>query len=483
MKEYLSSLLLVLVQGVVFSQSSFELLIHNNTDNYSYTTCEQNGVFYAATNNKVGDSCYIMLYKISGNGVVSDSNCMDSPVRFSEAYALLSYNDTIVLVAGERFNDSIRLVFYKIDENLNIVFKKKLELEFKGVVFYYKAVYKDATAFYLSLSYLMVPVPDFNSSMYKISWEGHCLNKNYFEQFSIIELNDFSYNAQEDSIYVTAGISGSLGYQSHLLVLNNSLAVQKNYVISDSVERNNIIVNSNKMIISGRHYVIDWLSGCVEKDMGFIVMDTAMNILDFERIGSPDTVDLPASNTHTVYNIDSTKLLFSYTKNLKQLSTFANIPTWIAAGAFDSNMNLLWLYFYGNELNYVVFNIIATSDGGALINATQYDWNTQTNERDALLLKLNSDGLLTSTPENPALQPHHAIVYPNPGHGVLKVEAGPQIFGATFELFDVSGQRVVQQPIQTSVTAINTAALASGVYPWRIIWKGEVVEEGKWVKE
>ena len=46
--------------------------------------------------------------------------------------------------------------------------------------------------------------------------------------------------------------------------------------------------------------------------------------------------------------------------------------------------------------------MIATSDGGALINATQYDWNTQTNERDALLLKLNSDGLLTSTPENPA---------------------------------------------------------------------------------
>ena len=118
-----------------------------------------------------------------------------------------------------------------------------------------------------------------------------------------------------------------------------------------------------------------------------------------------------------------------------------------------------------------------------MLSVSKFDIFSGSNTTDALLLKLNSDGLLTSTPENPTLRPHHAIVYPNPGHGALKVEAGPQIFGATFELFDMGGHRVVQQTLQTSVTTLNTAPLTSGVYPWRIVWKGEVVEEGKWVKE
>ena len=115
--------------------------------------------------------------------------------------------------------------------------------------------------------------------------------------------------------------------------------------------------------------------------------------------------------------------------------------------------------------------------------AWYYNSGHPDNLHDVVFFKLNSDGLLTSTPENPTLRPHHAIVYPNPGHGALKVEAGPQIFGATFELFDMGGQRVVQQTLQTSVTTLNTTPLTSGVYPWRIVWKGEVVEEGKWVKE
>jgi hypothetical protein len=221
----------------------------------------------------------------------------------------------------------------------------------------------------------------------------------------------------------------------------------------------------------------------LEKNTSIFILDSLLEIKSFLSIGSTDTIDISPLNQFISFNIDSTIIFLTYTKNYYQLSNIAPIPTWISIVGLDNDLNILWHRFYGGDYNYYVFSMIATSDGGALINATQYDWNTQFNERDVLLLKLDANGLFTFTPESPSFRSHDAIVYPNPGSTVLKVEAGPQIYGATFGLFNIGGQQVVQQTVNAPVTTINTTVLPSGVYPWRIVWKGTVIEQGKWVKE
>jgi hypothetical protein len=211
--------------------------------------------------------------------------------------------------------------------------------------------------------------------------------------------------------------------------------------------------------------------------------DSTINEIMSIEFGTQDTVDEHAIYQTLRCNADGSYWVY-YLKNYKRNTYFPfDHPSWIVWQKIGADFNLEEQYYYGGDAYYFLYTVATANDSGMLVSANRYDWTTGYPSTEALVLKINPDGLLCSTPGEPAIQPHHAIVYPNPGHGVLKVEAGPQIFGATFELFDVSGQRVAEQPIQTSVTAINTAALASGVYPWRIIWKGEVVEEGKWVKE
>jgi|GEM_PF-718294 len=72
-------------------------------------------------------------------------------------------------------------------------------------------------------------------------------------------------------------------------------------------------------------------------------------------------------------------------------------------------------------------------------------------------------------------------LYPNPGNNVLCLQT--LLKNADFELYDITGRRIVQQKIDRANTIINTSALLPGMYFYRFTLNGEVKESGKWVKE
>jgi hypothetical protein len=175
------------------------------------------------------------------------------------------------------------------------------------------------------------------------------------------------------------------------------------------------------------------------------------------------------------YNVDA--WMFPYNYN----------PSWVTITKTDINLNVISTHFFGGDAQYCPYSIIATADGGCFVNGYSYDYlnNLQFGdyELDVFALKVNSEGIITDIPEVATWKYTNAIVYPNPGRDNLTIQSGPQINGALFSLFDMQGHTLLEEKITTTQSRINTLNLSSGTYLWRIIYKGKIIETGKWVKE
>ncbi len=194
--------------------------------------------------------------------------------------------------------------------------------------------------------------------------------------------------------------------------------------------------------------------------------------------GAYDTMDYPANTNISITNQGN--IFGGATKNA--IWYMGNFSSWFSLYYMNPSLSLEWVKYYGDGCNWMLREICATSDGGCLMAGTRYDWLTQYNERDAILVKVDSTGLITSTGPGPEMRAHDAIVYPNPGSSVINIESGPQISGAWFYLFDLAGKLVASKLITDQKEALQTSALPSGVYLWNIVFKDKTLESGKWVK-
>ncbi|RLD80587.1 MAG: hypothetical protein DRJ15_06640 [Bacteroidetes bacterium] len=162
---------------------------------------------------------------------------------------------------------------------------------------------------------------------------------------------------------------------------------------------------------------------------------------------------------------------------------FGTWPSWYYVLQTDSNLNIRWERFYGGDAYYKMQKIIAAKDGGCIIAGTRYDYQNVTEEElDIHVLKLNSEGLLVSTPEEPAIEMREALVFPNPGTNHLKVRIAAHYKKSNFELYDISGKIVLSEQIIGKWGEVNTVAFKSGTYVYRIYNEEGLFESGKWLK-
>lgn len=219
-------------------------------------------------------------------------------------------------------------------------------------------------------------------------------------------------------------------------------------------------------------------------NLGFIrqfhPIDTAGHLYNHWRIS--DTVDFPAAWGGIDFK-DKDSIFIGGTRNM-WIGYYNPWPSWFIVLQTDSMLNIRWERFYGGDAYYLMGKIIATNDGGCLIAGTRYDYlNTTEQERDIIILKLNSEGLIVSNSDKPVIEMHEAIVFPNPGNGVINVRIAAQYKQSVFELFDMNGRPVLKQNFTSKLETVNTAFLKQGTYIYLITSKDGLHESGKWVKQ
>ncbi len=248
-----------------------------------------------------------------------------------------------------------------------------------------------------------------------------------------------------------------------------------------------VLSYNDAMYIDETHYLLTgkktlYNSNPQDDQIAIMLMDTADMIQDIQLLGAADTIDYPGFYSNLDF-IDANDIYFSGVKNLPLVGPFSPVDSWFFLNKLNSSLEVQWQKFYGGNAFYWVWLTIATQDGGCLMAGTRYDYITQTNLRDVYILKVDEDGLVTGFGDGPPqIIAHDAIVYPNPGSSYLKIQSGPQINGAVFEMFDMTGKAVAREILNGRLVEINTGPLPTGTYTYRISWQNRLVGSGKWVK-
>jgi len=233
-------------------------------------------------------------------------------------------------------------------------------------------------------------------------------------------------------------------------------------------------------IIGSNHYPFPDNNLCVIKQ--YDPIDTS----NFKKLvwHQSDTVDFPAPwKGIDLKNQDT--LFFGGTRNLNIYNPyFSSQPSWFIVVQTDSALNVRWERFYGGDAYYVMTNVLASRDGGCFVGGVRYDYQNNTEQqRDVVLLKLNSEGLLVGVNSQKSIRMHEAIVYPNPGKDEMHLRIAAQHPFSVLTLYDLRGRQVLQQSINGQEAVIRTTGLAPGTYIYELSAPTGLYETGKWVKQ
>lgn len=431
------------------------------------------------------------LSKIDWNGELVSTKTYDlgdGNSRFAELinsssttgfYYLVGYEDSIA--GNQTFN---RVFVHTIDNELNIVEKRYYDMwsESRNSPWDFEIV-GDTTAYILSF------------------FKYHTSPR---ENYSLIKAdllsNNFDYYKPNDSIYRAP---------SSLLIDESNDLIKVNYRIFTSMYPWNPVANISCDLTSVEVVMPDneffsqtkigklsdstyFLSGAYiddnsgQRDLGiaeYNLNDSLLRQIKFP--GGADSVTYPGAGKKNILVTSDYIWVMGWYNTLEPGFPCQIEPTYIMLNKLNYNLELIEQIFYGGDGMYWPRDIIETSDhhivvGGEYYNNQAVPYNCHF---DPFVLKVNSEGLIVNTtnPDMPVAQ--EALVFPNPGSGYLQVKLAIQHQQARLQLFDINGRSMLEEEISTDMQQLNTSALPTGIYPYRITANGKVIGSGKWVKE
>jgi hypothetical protein len=225
--------------------------------------------------------------------------------------------------------------------------------------------------------------------------------------------------------------------------------------------------------------------GDTEKDgnhyLGVFKYNTNYELQKQFTVTSPDTMYYSGVLNNLDF-IDTSNIYFGSFKNYQFDDFWSTKKSFFQLDNLNSNLDLNWERYYGGDSYYVLYQLKATEDGGALMFGTYYQNGDEgVHEKDLVIMKVNQEGLITSTNNGAEIPIKNAIALPNPGKAYLELHTG--IYPATLQLHNFNGQLILEEAIHSNITRINTLELSSGTYIWSLVKEGKVVESGKWLRE
>jgi hypothetical protein len=478
----------------VFGQNSFSLIYGG--DNSKRPNCiKQIDDYYYLL------SCDFVLPSYNGN--VGEIVKIDSAGNILKKVELLTegqisgplrkiqqLNSSEFLVFGgyrqdENSNTSIWII--KMDTAFNIIWDKKFPTEVK---------YLSRMSYTLNnlnnivlISTLSTANPTFLQSIFflEITLNGDLVRSKYETTGNPYKTNGYSIISQNNGYY--AFVDGYASYTPiPITSVSQRLDLDSNFNITQVLTLpSGIDLYLTALKINEQSY---YLTGSVYYNGSYTEIeiqknDTTNTVLASNHSGmSGDIPDGPAwLECLTMLDYNSI-----YTGGIGyNVSTFAECnllhPKVFILSNYDSLLNNRWTKYYGSDTAcYYMMDLDATEDGGCIMAGTILSPNSNPNKTDVIIIKVDSDGLITST-NKPGIRAMEAMVYPNPGNDYLILQTGRQNIGAIFTLHNLSGQKLIAQTVNSASQHFSATGLPSGTYVWSLHKGNSVIETGKWIKQ
>lgn len=471
----------LLLANSVLAQNSFQLLIQNEVDQVPTSLIETSNEDLIVS---IYESQSSFILKLNNKGEIIDSLLIENPVNGTSAvYELQVYNELSFVAFGSyQIGQENYLSFYHISNSFTIIDSTLIPVPGEIVGNYLYCITNSNDNLVVTAPYKFETPNNFDIFIFELSIDGTILKENTWGTNSggMKVIFDITENKPGKYYLVSNSISLNTKSTNYIYELDSSLNIINQGFTEWGLRlySNISFLNDSIFLLSGVKYV-DTFSN---EQMGILKMDINYNELDNLKFGKqPDTADYPAFHRNLshitlgnfyyggISNIDIYNLLFSTWKS------------WIILNKFDENLNISWTKFYGGDAYYNLIAVLATQDGGCVMAGSRYDYQTQNQERDVYILKVDEDGILTWTQNIPVAKLQN-LVYPNPGHQRVTVNSGER--GKTIEFYSITSKIVLKTYLDTETTEIDVSSFSAGVYFYRIFNEaGKVVGSGKWIKQ
>lgn len=486
--------ILLIYFKVSVSQEVFDLLIKSTKDEELNDALElPNGDLILCggigkTNFPSMESGFII--KISSTGEILLEKYIELPDTSVEIQEILQINDNLIVISkagNKQFAHANTIYYQEFDSGFKLLKEKrytvsvepvdvsfiKTFVNFNGNIILYGAIIKYSDKlFYYEMFFFEISAEGDSIRSNFVILEGH----NYNAAWSIIEKRDSSgyYCLVEDYPYENYFAWGQV------LSINNELEILSYKNIPD-------LIGSQGDIkwFTDTTYILTGIKVPMNEpfELGVIILDTAHNVINYNRFGEDNIRDIPALYKSIEYCEGDEFVYLAGTSNMI-LSSFPNEPSYIMFIKTNRELEAVWEKFYKGDAYYSVRFFKRTLDGGFIFLTNRYDYLTQNDERDIYIYKVDSAGNIpVSAEKGHEITVSELIVFPNPGNNELKIRTAIQSIGGEFCLYEISGKLILKQKITGTNTTINTSALLTGTYIYKYYYKNEMIETGKWIKD
>lgn len=484
-------LLLLSCQLSVYSQSTFEFYLEYPVRKWSEMAIDDGigGIIvpitdFSGTDYSYGTyiKAYLLCINSSGDTVTHRYSFHDTTFRIQRILEL--ENNGYMLFGGSRpaGAEHDHLLIMKIDDSFNFQWAKHYPnpiLSYGGGV---EQVFKDSDSIIIAAARCDYPCNQSYPYLVKIDANGNIIreilhNSDVFRG----RMYDYIYSAQTGNIWLIMDsyVAGNSGTYRCIFGPEFEHLYFEGFPDNSYPWRTRITTSWTTDSLILMAYINDRAGAQHQDDEIWLAKhDAALNMVYRNSFGTADTMDNTPFVGAGAASLHPDTIYFAGYKHKTLYQPNPGMRNWIVAGQTDGQLQPRFVHYIGGDQYYETRYMLATSDGGFVIQAAVF--NHQTSQYDLLFLKLNKEGLITNSKPN-EVPIKRAYIGPNPATEFLKVECMMQ--GAEARVSSLTGTELTTFSLEQGTTLLSLQGIKPGIYLLSIALPGKgVIETHKFIK-
>lgn len=484
-------LLLLSSQLSVYSQSTFEFYLEYPVRKWSEMAIDDGigGIIvpitdFTGTDYSYGTyiKAYLLCINSSGDTVTHRYSFHDTTFRIQRIMEL--ENNGYMIFGGSKppGTEDNHLLIMKIDNSFNLQWAKHYPNQQLSYGVGVKEVFQDSDSIIIAGIRCEFPCNWPYPYLVKIDFSGNIIREVLHHNIDLGgEIDSYVFSSQTGRIWMVSNnfVQNIVGTARCIFNNNFELLYCESFPDNSSPWPRRITTSWTPDSLILMAYINNRIGAQQQDDEIWLAKyDTALNMVYQNSFGTADTLDNTPFVGAGAASLHPDTIYFAGYKHKTLYQPNPGMINWIIAGQTDGQLQPRFVHYIGGDQYYETRYMLATSDGGFVIQAAVF--NHQTSQYDLLFLKLNNEGLIiTSNQKNIPVK--RAVISPNPATEFLKVDC--MLPGAKARVITLTGITIADYKLNQGTTLLPLHNLKKGLYLLGIALNGEGnIETHKFIK-